>query len=247
MQKVARLRFQIAVCDSSCTDRQETARMAQEILAGEDIACEISSYEQASALLGAIQGGKSFHLLLLEPVMDGMGGVELAAALRGQGDDTPVVFISADREMALRGYEVGTLRYLEKPVDSEKLREALLAGYRVRLAKREILLPGPNGQTRVSPADLVYAETALRSVLLVFQNSQWESSVKISRLAAMLPARDFVFCHRTILVNLAYVRMLRHCELELLNGKKLPVSKYRQTELREKLERYLERRSNGLA
>lgn len=238
MQKAARSRFRIAVCDGKETDRQEIARMVREILADKDIAYEVTGYESACVLLDAMQAGALFHLLFLEPTL---GGMELAASLRKQGDGTAVVFVSADRDMALRGYEVEALRYLEKPVDPEKLREALRLVYNTRLADREILLPGPDGQTRISPAKLLYAETWARGVRLVFQNDRWESSVKISRLAQMLPARDFVFCHRTILVNLAYVRALRYCELELTTGKTLPVSKYRQTELREKLERYLGR------
>lgn len=41
----------------------------------------------------------------------------------------------------------------------------------------------------------------------------------------MLPKGQFACCHRTLLVNLAKVRHVRYCELELRNGERLPISK----------------------
>ena len=55
----------------------------------------------------------------------------------------------------------------------------------------------------------------------------------------MLPKDKFVFCHRTLLVNLAFVQSIRYCELTLKTGQILPVSKYRQAELKESFLRYL--------
>ena len=63
----------------------------------------------------------------------------------------------------------------------------------------------------------------------------------------MLPSGQYVFCHRTILVNLSFVTSIRYCELELKNGARLPISKYRISELRAQLLRYLERSRSGRA
>ena len=87
---------------------------------------------------------------------------------------------------------------------------------------------------------MIYAETWERGVRLTLKDGQEETGLKISELAAMLPERQFVFCHRTILVNLAFIQSIRYCELELKSGATLPVSKYRQSEVRGRLLRYLE-------
>ena len=140
----------------------------------------------------------------------------------------------------MRGYEVEALRYLAKPVDRERLREALMFCCRTRLTQKEILLPTASGQRRILPSDLIYAETWERGVRLHLKDRQEETGMKISELAAMLPERQFVFCHRTILVNLAFIQSIRYCELELKSGVTLPISKYRQSEIRKQLIRYLE-------
>ena len=78
--------FQIAVCDDIQTDREQIAGMAEEILSGEQIPHSIRCYENAKALLTAIQKGAKFNLLLLDVLMDEMDGMALAAELRKQGD-----------------------------------------------------------------------------------------------------------------------------------------------------------------
>lgn len=240
MQEISRPQLHIAVCDDEALDRQQIAALVGQTMLEEGLSCRIDAYESGTDLLHAIQNGAQFQILLLDVMMDGLDGMALAAALLEKGDHTAIIFISSNREMALRGYEVEALRYLAKPVDRSRLREALLFCYRTRLTQKEILLPTASGQSRILPSDLIYAETWERGVRLILEGGQTETAMKISELAAMLPERQFAFCHRTILVNLAFIQSIRYCELELKSGVTLPVSKYRQAEIRSKLMRYLE-------
>lgn len=240
MQETARPQLHIAVCDDEALERQRIADLVNQIMPEEGLSCRVTSYESGADPLSAIQHSGRFQILLLDVMMEGLDGMALAAALREKGDHTAIIFISSNLEMALRGYEVEAARYLAKPVDRERLREALMFCYRTRLAQKEILLPTASGQRRILPSDLIYAETWERGVRLVLKDGREETGLKISELAAMLPERQFVFCHRTILVNLAFIQSIRYCELELRSGATLPISKYRQTEIRKQLMRYLE-------
>ena len=240
MQETARPQLHIAVCDDEALESQRIADLVNQIMPEEGLSCRVTSYESGADLLSAIQHGGRFQILLLDVMMEGLDGMALAAALREKGDHTAIIFISSNLEMALRGYEVEAARYLAKPVDRERLREALMFCYRTRLAQKEILLPTASGQSRILPSDLIYAETWERGVRLVLKDGREETGLKISELAAMLPERQFVFCHRTILVNLAFIQSIRYCELELRSGATLPISKYRQSEIRKQLMRYLE-------
>ena len=233
------LKLQIAVCDDEPMDRQQATNLIREIMEAEGLSCSVSSYESASALLAAIQNGAQFHLLLLDVMMDGLDGMALAAALRKLGDTTAIIFFSTNREMALRGYEVSAARYLAKPLQRPQLQEALLYCYKTFCEKKEILIPTEKGQSKLSPSDIIYAESWERGARLQFTSGPIETPVKLSELAAMLPERSFTFCHRTILVNLAFVKHLRFREIELADGKMLPVSKYRVSDVKKSLLCYL--------
>lgn len=229
----------IAVCDDEPNDLNEMAATTKELLDAEEISCDISKFGDAVSLLSSIENGEKFDILLLDVMMENLNGMDLAASLRRQGNDAAIVFISTNREMALLGYEVSAVRYLAKPVQGEKLREALLYCYRTYLMQKEILLPTADGQRRILVSDLIYIEPWERGTRLILASGECKTSAKISELNRLLPKERFAFCHRTLLVNLAYVQSIRYCELTLKNGLTLPVSKYRQAQMKESFLRYL--------
>ena len=80
-------KLQIAVCDGESTDRQQVIDLTREIMAAEGLPCDLSGV----VLLNAIQSGAQFHILLLDMMMDGLDGMELAATLRELGDSTAII------------------------------------------------------------------------------------------------------------------------------------------------------------
>lgn len=238
MPDISHTQIQLAVCDDEPADRRSIAALAEEILQNAGISCAVSLYSSAPELLAAVSGGKTFQILLLDVVMDGMSGMDLAAALRRFGDRTAIVFISSNREMAMRGYEVSAVRYLAKPVQPDRLQEALLFCCRT-CGKKELLLPTSRGQRRISYSDVVYAEAAERMTKLFLTHGREETvNMKFSDLEAMLPGRQFVLSHRSYLVNLEYVSYVRSRELELSTGAVLPVSRYRLDALQKRMVDY---------
>lgn len=231
--------LKIAVCDDEAPDRRQILRTTEELLRAEGQGCELFEYESAAALLAALQEGAEFQILLLDVLMEQMDGMELAAALRRQGDNTAIIFISINREMALRGYEVAAVRYLAKPLRPEQLREALLFCCRSLYEKKELLLPTGKGQRRVALSELIYAEASERVTKLFLVGREEELAMKISALEALLPERQFILCHRSYLVNLDFVSYLRRRELELTTGGTIPVSKYRLGTVQKRLVNYL--------
>ena len=231
--------LQIAVCDDEAIDRQQAETLTTEIMAEEGLDCSVSTYESAEALLTAIQGGAQFHILLLDVMMEGLDGMELAAALRKLGDSTAIIFISSNRELALRGYEVSAARYLAKPLREEQLREALVYCYKTFCEKKEILLPTSKGQRGIPLSDILYAEAMERVTKLALTDQAEEISMKFSDLSALLPERQFIPCHRSYLVNLEHIAYIRSRDLELTTGEVLPVSRYRADGLQKQFVSYL--------
>lgn len=110
---------------------------------------------------------------------------------------------------------------------------------RTYLVQKEILLPTAEGQRRIPVSNLIYIEPWERGTRLILADGECKTSAKISELERLLPKERFAFCHRTLLVNLAFIQTIRYCELTLKNGQTLPVSKYRQAQIKESFMRYL--------
>lgn len=237
---MSEFKMRIALCDDDSQDLQTILAMTKAIAEEDGIRCELDCYQSGDELLGKIKRGERYSLLLLDVMMGETNGIELAAALRAEQNNTAIVFVSSNREMALSGYEVSALRFLAKPVEKEKLREALQCCWRASQDRRDIALQTNRGVRKIAPADLIYAETWGRGIRVTLTGGQEDVAMKISDLEEMLPGRQFVMCHRAYLVNLDYVQYLRYCELELKNGDTLPVSKYRQNVIRDRLLNCLE-------
>ena len=71
-----------------------------------------ASAEEALSLMG-----NGFALLLLDVMMGGMSGYDLARVLRERGDQTPVIFLTArdTHDDQLQGFGVGADDYITKP------------------------------------------------------------------------------------------------------------------------------------
>lgn len=70
-----------------------------------------------------------FLCLLVDMNMPGMSGLELLRLLRGRGDDTPAVLITAAADVPLRteAGKIPRLEFLDKPVDGDRLLDTIAA------------------------------------------------------------------------------------------------------------------------
>ncbi len=68
-----------------------------------------------------------FDAILLDMDMPNVNGMDILRAMRGKGDDTPVVILTgvSDVDLAVRAMKLGAFDYLTKPVDDENLVQVL--------------------------------------------------------------------------------------------------------------------------
>lgn len=222
--------LRIAVCDDADSDRIAIAEMTKEILQTEGIAHSVTLYDSAKELLADMNGEALYHILILDVMMDDMDGITFSEQLRKWDDKTQIVFVSSNREMALRGYEVNAVRFLAKPAEEEKLREALLFCYRAWREKREIVIPTESGLRRTLLSEIIYAEAFDRGTRFVLSNDVIETKMKYSEAEELLPKPAFLLCHRGFIVNLAWTTYIRHYEFTLKNGNTVPIGKGRYAE-----------------
>lgn len=225
--------FYIAVCDDEDADREQIREMAEEVCRAEKIQAEIVCYGTAKELLEEIHNGKEYAMLLLDVLMPKQDGMELARMLRNQKIETEIVFISCNREMALQGYEVAAARYLAKPLEMEKLTEAVRFCYEKRRNGKEILLPVDGYMRKIAPKDIYYIEIIGRKSRIMQETQEWDTSLSMKELEEILLGQGFVRCHQSFLVNFSHVKNFRTSSMELTDGRNVPVSKHRVKEVRQ--------------
>ncbi len=102
----------------------------------------------------ALAQAEGYQLLILDWMMPSLSGLEICRVLRSQGDETPVLFLTAKDTLddRVQGLDAGADDYLVKPFE---LRELLA---RVRALLRRSLLPPslPQPSPRLTLADLEF-------------------------------------------------------------------------------------------
>ena len=81
---------------------------------GFEVETAASAEEALSSFLFPLS---SFHLILLDVMMDKMSGFEMAQRMREAGDNTPIIFLTARdaHDDQLQGFGVGADDYITKP------------------------------------------------------------------------------------------------------------------------------------
>ncbi|WP_088342252.1 response regulator transcription factor [Robiginitalea sediminis] len=98
-------------------------------------------WEQQAAQVMPLLESRAFDLLILDVMMPGMDGFTLGQQIHERFPEVPFIFLTA-RSMkidVLKGFSVGAVDYLKKPIDEEELVvriETLLARLEPRTASR---------------------------------------------------------------------------------------------------------------
>ena len=162
--------FRVAICDDEATSLKLNTILTEKILNEEGIVHEIKTFEDMESMINAVTKPNSpFDVLLSDILATGMNGIEAAEKLRELGDRLDIIFISTTAEYALEGYRVQALRYLQKPVDIEKLREALLQSYRKQAHKGGLSVTSEGKVYNINFKDILYIESSGREVELVLK------------------------------------------------------------------------------
>ena len=136
----------------------------------------------------------AYDIVLLDIEMPQMDGLECAHALRNLGVEAQIVFVTNMAQMAIRGYEVGALDFVVKPVSyptfAFKFQRIVQAAQRRQ--KRIVLLETKDGLVRLDASEIFYVEVN-----------------NIKNAAAQLEGHGFAFCNACYLVNLEKVRGLQ--------------------------------------
>lgn len=232
--------LKIAICDDEKTYLEQIAEMTKNILNKEELFHSITTYDSCKELLQNIESGAEYHILLLDIMMDELDGMKFARILREKKIKSSIIFISSNREMALMGYEVSAVRYLQKPLIEEKLEEALRYCFEQWQKKEEILLTTDYGRYRVALEDIQYVEAFDRGTQIVLEQDVIDVKMKFRDIMGMLPETLFVQSHRAYIVNLSHVKKIRMNEFEMDCGRKVPISKYRYNEVSKQFFDYLQ-------
>ena len=220
------------------------ARVEQEL--PPDHAFSILEATQLSDIEAILAAGTRIDILIADIIMpDGQpSGIEVVGRLFPPESGTQVIYVSGYLEQAPEVYQTAHLYFLLKPVDPARLRDALRRALANITHRQPPLLRVKTGHKDqlINIATIRFLESSLHKVTVHCRARTIETYAKLDALQEQLPT-SFSRCHRSFLVNLAYVSALEEGELRLHDGTVLPVSRRRARQTQRDLLAYLSARA----
>lgn len=234
----------IAILDDLPSNLARTRELVEQCLP----AATQASFIQASSpadLAASLASGAQIDILVADIVMpDGQpSGIDTVERLFPAGCGTQIIYVSGYLDQAPEAYRTPHVYFLLKPIDPDKLREALKRAIAALGSGRPAMLRIKTGHKDrlINVASISYIESTLHKATVHCRSGNFETYVKLDDLHAQLPG-GFTRCHRSFLVNLAYVASLEDSELTLHDGTTIPVSRRRARQTQRDLLAYLSSR-----
>lgn len=228
--------MRIAICDDEPQCRQQAVQAIHECTRSLDILTDV--FESGSLFLQSFQK-IPYDLVFLDIEMPEIDGISLARKLREWSRDVPIVFLTSHIEYALEGYEVNALRYLTKPIRSEKLQELLDYVQERIQEQRTLWLKTDMGEERVLVKEILYLEAQNQNILIRTAERDYLVRYNLGEYEKELSADGFFRIHRGYLVSLRHIKSLGRHEVTLSGSTILPVSRTKEKALKEALFQYI--------
>lgn len=234
----------IAVCD----DEENIRCLIGKLIERQEGDFHIMEFSSGGALLQfwKQEGRERIDILFLDISMDDIDGMEAARQIRAWKEEReePVwgslpllIFVSGHLEYMPKAFSVNAFQYLMKPIDEREFEEVFaqaLRECRYLEAKRETeprRIPIRSGKiTRnISIDDISYIESRNRKIVIKMREETIETYGKIGEMEEELQ-KNFFRVHKGYLVNMNCVERYSRTEVQMRDGARLPISKYKYQE-----------------
>ncbi len=160
--------MRIAICDDNKQELLQINQLMDEYAGNgsSENKLEVQSFGCSLDLVAQLEKCKPFDIFLLDVVMPGMNGIELAAEIRSKDQVAKIIFLTSSAEFAVESYSVGAFNYLLKPIQKDKLFSALekIENKICSSLKQYIVVKTLTGLDKIFKHDLTYIEALHASI-----------------------------------------------------------------------------------
>lgn len=202
---------------------------------GQRIILEASNIRELQQILAS---GTHIDILVCDVMMgdDQPSGIDVVQRLFPPSSGTQVIYASGFLMQATEVYRTSHLYFLLKPIDPDKMRDALQRAYAALPSARPAMLRVKIGHKEqlIAASTIRYIESNKHKAQIHCISRTFSTYARLDDLEAQLPI-GFTRCHRSFLVSLAHIKSLNQGEIALHDGTRIPVSRRRERQVQHDL------------
>lgn len=229
--------IKLAFCDDERSELEHIGSLLDEYCAERNRAVRRMAFQSPLELLAEIEHGTRFDILLLDVLMPGETGIDVASEIRKHDTNVKIIFLTSSAEFAVQSYVVGAYFYQLKPVQREDFFGLMDSVFSACEKERQnsLILRCKAGITRVELHQLEYCEVIHRTLFIHLTNGNvLESSGSLDELCRQLePYGDFLRPHRSYMVNLKHVKTLSYRGIMMSCLTQIPIPRGKYNEIKD--------------
>ncbi len=181
-----------------------------------------------------------YDIIFMDIKMKILNGMEAAEYIRKFDKDVVLIFITNMSQYAIKGYKVGALDFLLKPVPffafSEQLKRSI---EKIKRSKTKyLLLATEAGIVKIDISLILYIESFKHKMIVRTKNESHTIVSTMQELEEKLSDKGFFRSHKGYLVNMSYVCGIEDC-LVRVGEHRLLLSRARKKVFMEELAAYV--------
>jgi len=223
--------IRIAICDDFQVMRSE---VKQHILAyAKKCRLEVFIYEYENGT-DLLADNKEYDLVFMDYEFkndEKNNGLSIAMKLRERQKNVTIIFLTSYSDVVYDSFEVGTFRFLVKPVEVAKFTKAM-DDYLKTLEEEKILnIKVENVNRNIHTQEITYVEGAGKYCIIHLESGEKiECHETLAAIELRMPKDFFYRCQKSFLINFRYVKIYDNESLVLDSGEKIYLSRKKNRE-----------------
>lgn len=214
--------MKIAICDDEKFFRNELITNLNKYAKQHhtDIICD--EYSDGRELIAS---KNNYDIIFMDYQMKNINGLDTAKKLRNNSNNTDIIFLTSYPHIVFDVFSVNAFRFLVKPLDYEKLSEALNDFKKFRESDNYITIKTDDIVKKIHVKDIIYAEACDKYCYIRTTDENYLYKKTLSELEKILSPEHFFRSHRAFLVNMQHIISHTNTDIIFENNERALISK----------------------
>lgn len=230
--------MRVAICDDEKAMHITIEKLLCEYKNIRNIDIFIDKFENGYDLL---KSERDYEIIFMDYQMDGLDGIETARKLRDRNNECCVIFISAFVHASVPSHEVDAFRFLLKPINKEKLFDAIDAYLKTIDYDNLLILKTHEATWKIKMSDIIYAEAKEKHTIIRTKDKTYEICIHLRKIEDKLPTEKFYRCQRRYIAGFAHIERHTNTEITFDNGERAQIGKTYSAKFKKAFQEYVMR------
>lgn len=232
--------IKIAICDDEEILLEKNRTIVQEYITKNRIVAEIETYTSGDFMLGDIEDGMQYDLLLLDIEMPHKSGMEIANVVKAFLPECLVIFVTSYLKYTIDSFALSIFRYIPKQELEPRLNQALKDAFNTIMIENEdvYIIMMHTKLIKIPLKEVLYIQKNGKNSIFVMRNKEIKVRKTLAEVYDEIHKKEFVYIDRGCIVNIIHIMQVKNSEVELKGNILLPISRSHLQQIKDVVNSY---------